>query len=120
MAALNITDGKVTVELDWWEKLAARRSHLTVPRRAIRRVTVVDDACSAAGEGRRESATRIRGLTYTGTVGAEDGTRQRTFAVCHGRQPGLVIELADVTVDRIVISTARARRYAEELCPVDA
>ncbi len=120
MAALNISDGRVTVELDWWEKLAARRSHLTVPRRAIRQVTVVEDASAAAGDGRRESATRIRGLTYTGTVGTEDGTRLKTFAVCHGRQPGLVIELSDVTIDRIVISTAQARYYAEQLHPVGA
>lgn len=120
MAALNITDGKVTVELDWWEKLAARRSHLTIPRRAIRGVVVVEDACAAAGAGRRESATRIPGVTYTGTVGAEDGTRQRTFTVCHGHQPGLVIELSDATVDRIVISTSRAHDYARELCAVDA
>ena len=67
------------------------------PRRAIRQVTVVEDASAAAGDGRRESATRIRGLTYTGTVGTEYGTRLKTFAVCHGRQPGLVIELSDVT-----------------------
>lgn len=115
MAVLNITDQRVTVELDWWEKLVARRSHLTVPRRAIESVALVDDACIAAGEGRRVSATRLPGVTYTGTIAAEDGSRSSSFVACHGRGPGIVLELKNATLDRIVISTGDARRYADQL-----
>ncbi|QGU06351.1 hypothetical protein COCCU_01960 [Corynebacterium occultum] len=117
MAELKITEQRVTVELDWWEKVVARRSHLTVPRRAIQAVTLVDDACTAVGEGRRVSATRVRGLTYTGTITTEDGSRSSSFVACHGRGPGIVLELKDVTLDRIVISTAAAHRYAALLNP---
>lgn len=120
MAVLNITDQRVTVELDWWEKLVARRSHLTVPRRAIESVEVVEVARDAAGEGRRVSATRVRGLTYTGTVSAEDGSRCSSFLVCHGRSPGIVLNLRHATLDRIVISTPVARSYAAELARVAA
>ncbi len=115
MAALKILDGKVVVELDWWEKLAARRSHLTIPTRVISGVSVVDDACVAAGSARRFPGTRIPGLTHTGTITAEDGTRAQTFAVCHGRGPGIVLELEHATVNRIVISTSQAENYAREL-----
>ncbi|MGD7003109.1 hypothetical protein [Corynebacterium halotolerans] len=120
MAVLKITDHRVTVELDWWEKLVARRSHLTVPRRAIESVEVVEDASDAAGEGRRVSATRVRGLTYTGTVSAEDGSRSSSFLVCHGRGPGIVLQLRNVTLDRIVISTPAAHSYAAQLGGVAA
>ena len=48
MAVLKINDRQVTVLLDWWEKLAARRSHLTIPTRAIAAVEVVEDACAVA------------------------------------------------------------------------
>ncbi|MGP6174799.1 hypothetical protein [Corynebacterium sp. A21] len=120
MAVLKITEQRVTVELDWWEKIVARRSHLTVPRRAIRTVTLVDDACIAAGEGRRVSATRLRGLTFTGTIAAEDGSRASSFVACHGRGPGIVLELKSATLDRIVISTDSAREYADQLGPVVA
>lgn len=120
MAVLNITDKRVTVELDWWEKLAARRSHLTVPRRAVESVYVVDDAFGAAGEGRRLSATRLRGLTFTGTISAEDGSRVSSFLACHRRGPGIVLQLRDATLDRIVISTPAAAHYAEQLGGVAA
>lgn len=118
MAVLRITEQRVTVELDWWEKLVARRSHLTVPRRAIRAVTVVEDASTAVGRGRRVSATRLPGLTFTGTVTAEDGSRSSSFVACHRRRPGIVLELSDVTLDRIVISTGSAREYAAALRPL--
>lgn len=115
MAVLNITDQRVTVELGWWEKLAARRSHLTVPRRAIESVQVVEDASDAAGWGRRVSATRVRGLTFTGTISTEDGTRLSSFLVCHRRGPGIVLQLRNATLDRIVISTPAAYDYAARL-----
>lgn len=118
MAVLKITDRQVTVALDWWEKLAARRSDLTVPTRAITGVSVVDDACGTARAvpaGRHVPGTRIRGVTSTGTFTAADGTGESTFAVCHGKGPGIVLELESATVKRIIISTPQAQAYAREL-----
>ena len=121
MAVLKITDRQVTVTLDWWEKIAARRSHLTVPTRVITDVRVVEDACSLAAAvpaHKRAPGTRIRGVTSTGTFTAADGSRACTFAVCHGSGPGILIELKSATVNRIIISTPRADQYAEELARV--
>ena len=121
MAVLKINDRQVTVLLDWWEKLAARRSHLTLPPRAITAVEVVEDACAVASTRdslRRAPGTRIRGLTNTGTFTAADGTRASTFSVCHGAGPGIILELDSVTVNRIIISTPKARDYAHELSRV--
>ncbi|SQG63939.1 Uncharacterised protein [Corynebacterium renale] len=119
MATLHITDKKVIVELDWWEKLAAHRSHLTIPSRTVVRATAVDDvfALPEIAEGKREPATRIKGVTSTGTY-HQDG--DSVFAVCHGSapKPGIVIELDGATVERIVVSTGtsqQARDYATQL-----
>ncbi|QGU03665.1 hypothetical protein [Corynebacterium comes] len=118
MAVLKITDRQVTVSLDWWEKLAARRSNFTIPTRAITGVSVVEDACSTAmavPSGRRAPGTRIRGVTNTGTFMAADGTGASTFAVCHGKGRGIILELKSATVTRIIISTPNAEDYAREL-----
>jgi len=121
MAVLKITDRQVTVTLDWWEKIAARRSHLTIPTRVITDVRVVDNACSLASAvpaHKRAPGTRIRGVTNTGTFTASDGTGAKTFAVCHGRGPGIILELKSATVNRIIISTPKAGEYAEQLAEV--
>lgn len=127
MAYLQITDTQVTITLDWWEKLAAHRSHLTVPMRAVVGARVVEDvfelpeirsAAQASGPG--VSATRIKGLTTTGTFHTPQGT---VFAVCHsgagtkGGRAGLVISLDKATVDYIVVTTPLARCYAAQLDP---
>ncbi|WKD59905.1 hypothetical protein [Corynebacterium caspium] len=116
MATLKITDTLLTVQLEWWEKVAARRSDLTVAIRAITGVHVVDDVFSLAdlAVALRQSATRIKGLTSTGTL--ESGP-SAVFAVCHGSgpRPGLVIELAGATVDIIIISTTKGAEYATEI-----
>ncbi|MDO5669216.1 MAG: hypothetical protein Q4G50_04380 [Corynebacterium sp.] len=121
MAVLKITDRQVTVTLDWWEKIAARRSHLTIPTRVITDVRVVDDACSlarAVPAHKRAPGTRIKGVTSTGTFTASDGTGAQTFAVCHGKGPGILIDLQSATVNRIIISTPRADEYVEELARI--
>lgn len=118
MAVLKITDRQVTVSLDWWEKIVARRSHLTIPTRVITDVRVVEDACSLASSvpaHRRAPGTRIRGVTSTGTFTSADGTGDQTFVVCHGSGPGILLDLKSATVNRIIISTPNAGVYAREL-----
>ncbi|KQB87302.1 hypothetical protein [Corynebacterium lowii] len=130
MAYLQITDKQVTITLDWWEKLAAHRSHLTIPLRAVTNARAVEDVfalpeihAAAQASGSAASATRIKGLTTTGTFQTPQG---KIFAVCHagsggrsgrsGRE-GLVLTLDKATVDYIVVTTPLARRYAEQLQP---
>lgn len=112
MARLEITHDRLKVTLYWWEKLAARRSHLTIPLRTIREVTCVPDAKAALGKGKRTSATHIPGWTYSGTM-----TRQsdQVLALCHGGGPGIVLDLHDATYGAIVISTRHAKEYADQL-----
>lgn len=113
MACLSIADDRLTVTLDWWEKIVARRSHLTIPLRVITGVSCVDDTREALGSGKRTSATHIPGFTYTGTMNR--GTDERVLAVCHRRGPGIVLELEDATYSSIVLSTPNAEHYAGQL-----
>lgn len=115
MARLEVLPDRVRVHLDWWEKAAVRRSHLTIARRVITAVDVVENTWEAIGEGRYEQSAKVPGLTRSGTVVAEDGTDGRTFAICHRRGPGLVLHLRGATYERIVISTPDAKRYATEI-----
>lgn len=118
MAALSITEDRLTVTLNWWEKLASGRSHFTIPLRTIISVETVDSVVSAVAyertRGRRVQATRIPGMTTTG-VYAHDGEKTSTFLVCHREGPGIILDLAGATVDRIIVSTPKAESYAERL-----
>ena len=68
MAELKINDNNVTVHLSWWEKIGARRSHLTVPRRAIREIKVVDNVIDAVDIPlKRAGRIRIPGVFVAGT-----------------------------------------------------
>lgn len=115
MARLEISPDRVRVHLSWWEKLAVRRSHLTIPMRAVERVDVVTDAGAALGDGRYENSTRIPGVTAAGALTTEDAEGHRTFAVCHRHLPGLVLTLNRVTFHRIVLSTGHADAYARQI-----
>lgn len=118
MADLAITDDRLTVTLDWWEKLAAGRSHFTLPLRTIVGVSVCPSVIAAAGVAqggeRRLQAVRIPGLITSGTY-ANDGTGSRTFLVSRRDGPGIVLDLKGATVDRVIITTPHAEMYAEEI-----
>ena len=121
MAELKITQKHLTIHLSWWEKLGARRSHLTVPLRAIRGIQVVDDALGSVEASGARGLTRIPGLFAAGTHMVEtdaESNHENAFSVCRRKDPGLVIELDKVSIGRIVVSTQDARRYASELAPV--
>ncbi|MEZ2189773.1 hypothetical protein [Corynebacterium sp. CCM 9204] len=121
MVRLELTDTALTVHLKWWEKAAARRSHLTVPRRAILAARPLDNAAAAVEgyAGSQLSGTSISGVTRSGTLTgpAAPGSPgfTSTFAVCHGTEPGIEILLDHPTVQRIVVVVADAEELVSRL-----
>ncbi|WP_018297850.1 hypothetical protein [Corynebacterium lubricantis] len=113
MASLSISDDRLTVTLDWWEKIVARRSHLTIPLRSITSVTCVENTRAALGRGKRTSATNIPRLTYAGTMNRD--IDDRVLAICHRHSAGIMIELKDATYSAIFLSTPNAKEYAAKL-----
>ncbi|RNE48956.1 hypothetical protein [Corynebacterium alimapuense] len=118
MAKIQITEQQVTIRLDWWEKISARRSHLSVPIRAITGVSVVADACEVAGALKKAAGgTQARPNDVTGTINTTtaEGDVDSTFSACHGHGPGIVLDLDSATVNHIIISTSEAEHYAQQL-----
>ena len=116
-----LTDTALTVRLHWWEKAAARRSDLTVPRRAILSARPLPNAAAAVERpvGSSLSGIAINGVTRSGTLTGPVAPGVRgtasTFAVCHGSEPGIEILLDHPTVQRIVVATPDADQLLARL-----
>jgi hypothetical protein len=103
VAIVRIDDRTVSVALSSAEKIEALHGDLAVPRTAVVRARAVPDGLAEV-HGRR-MATGWPGVSTVGTV--RDLARDFdmvTFAVCHGRQPAVVLDLADQPYDRIVVT----------------
>jgi uncharacterized protein len=99
MAHLLITDDAVTIDMSRGEKFEATHGDQTFPRSAIRGVRAVPD-CITEVHGLKWMGTELPGLR----VGSFHDDEQATFAVCHGHNPGIVIDLANSKYDRVVLT----------------
>jgi hypothetical protein len=117
MARLRITDYTVTVVLSVVEKVEALHRNITVPRWAILGVRAVADGMAEA-RGRPGLGTEVPGVVMAGTF-SRDGAR--TFAICHGHRPAVVIELSGQPFDRLLVTVddpdAAAARLTSGLSP---
>ena len=101
VARLRIDDWSVTVSLSAMEKLEALHGNVTVPRTAVVGARGVPDGMAEV-HGLR-TGTGLPGVILVGTV-RDSGSV--TFAVCHGRRPAVVLDLAGQPYDRIVVTVA--------------
>ena len=99
MAHLLVDDSKVTVALSAVEKVEALHGDVTVPRTAVTGARAVPDGMAEV-HGMR-IGTGLPGVILVGTV---QGGGSVTFAVCHGRRPAVVLDLAGQSYDRIVVT----------------
>jgi hypothetical protein len=108
VARLLIDDRRVTVSMSAMEKLEALHLNLRVPRTAVIAAREVPDGLAelrgvAPGTDLRGlgTGTGLPGVMMVGTI--RDGYGL-TFAVCRGRGPAVVLDLAGHTYDRIVLT----------------
>lgn len=106
-----IDDREVTVSLSVTEKLEALHGDIRVPRAAVLQVRVVPDGMEEV-HGLKMPGAGLRGVIMVGTW--RDG-EVVTFAVCHGRQPAVVLDLADQVYDRIVVTMDNPEEVAARL-----
>jgi len=111
MANLVITDDTLTVQMSLAEKAEALHRDLTVPRSAVTGVRVVADGLAEV-HGLKMPGTGLPGVIMVGTWISSEG---RTFAVCHGGGPAIVIDLAGEHLDRIVMTVDNPEQAATEL-----
>ena len=98
MANLLIHDDTVTVELTALEKAESLHGNVTVPRSAIISASAVPDGMAEV-PGLRLAGAGIPGVIK---VGLWVGGGVKTFAVCHGAKPAVVLQLTGQHFDRIV------------------
>jgi hypothetical protein len=99
VARLLIDDRRVTVRLSALEKLEALHRNVTVPRTSVIGARgVADGMAELRGMG---TGTGLPGLLMVGIVRGRDGL---TFAVCRGRRPAVVLDLAGQLYNRIVVT----------------
>jgi len=100
VANLLIDEGSVTVALTTTEKFEALHGDVVLPRSSVRDVRAVQDGMEEI-HGMRMPGTGFPGVVMVGTWRDTAGV---TFAVCHGRRPGVVLELAGQPYDRVVVT----------------
>jgi hypothetical protein len=99
VARLLIDERAVTVSMSVMEKLEALHGNVSVPRTAVIAAREVPDGMAEL-HGMRVG-TGLPGVVMVGTF--RDG-HSITFAVCHGRRPAVVLDLAGWSYDRIVVT----------------
>jgi hypothetical protein len=100
MAQLLVDAEAITVALSPAEKVEAAHGNVTVPRSAMVGARVVQDGMAEL-QGIRAPGTSLPGLVMVGTW---RGAGRTTFAVCHGKQPAVLVELKDARFDRLVVT----------------
>jgi hypothetical protein len=100
VAQILLVSDSLTVSMTDVEKLEALHGDVTVPRSAVTKARVAADGMAEL-HGIRAPGTGLPGVIAVGTW--RDGSR-KTFAVCHGRRPAVVIELQGEAYDRLVVT----------------
>jgi hypothetical protein len=114
VASVLIDDRAVTVALSVTEKIEALHGDLAVPRTAVVRARIVPDGLAEIHGP--DMPTRWPAISTVGTV--RDFARnfdRVTFAVCHGRQPAVVLDLAGQPYDRIVVTIGHPDQVVSRL-----
>lgn len=92
------------------EKLEAGHRNQTFPRSAITGVRAVPD-CIAEVRGMKGVGTQLPDTR----VGSWHDDGRVILAVCHGRAPGIVIDLANRKCDRVVLTVENPEEIVARL-----
>ena len=114
VATVLMDDRTVTVALSVTEKIEALHGDLAVPRTAVVCARAVPDGLAEVHGP--DMPTRWPAVSTVGTV--RDFARnfdRVTFAICHGRQPAVVLDLADQPYDRIVVTVGNPGQIVSRL-----
>ena len=107
-----LVDGSdLLVKMSDVEKFEAMHADVRVPLNTVRTVRVVDDAWPEL-RGIRAHGTGIPGVI---AVGTRRGSFGKDFAVVHGKEQAVVVELDGAVYSRIVVTTVDAGSVVAEI-----
>ena len=110
MARLLIANDTVTIDMSRGEKFEAAHGDQTFPRNAITAVRPVLDGIAEV-HGLKWAGTELPGIR----VGSFHDADRVTFAVCHGHNPGIVIDLASSKYDKVILTIENPEDIAARL-----
>jgi hypothetical protein len=108
VATLIVESADLVVKMSELEKFEAVHRDVHVPLAAVRAVRVVDDAWPEL-RGIRAPGTGIPGVI---AVGTRRGSFGKDFAVVHGRETAIVVELDGAGYARLIVTTPDAESVA--------
>ncbi len=110
MAQILLAADTLSVSMTDVEKLEALRD-VVVARSSVTKARVASDGMAEL-HGIRAPGTGLPGVIAVGTW-RDQGSK--TFAVCHGRRPAVVIELKGEAYDRLVVTLDDAEQIVAAL-----
>lgn len=113
MAKLRITEYTVTVVLSVVEKVEASHRNVTVPRWAILGARAVADGMAEV-RGLPGLGTEVPGVVMAGMFSHHGA---RTFVICRGRGPAVVIDLTAQPFDRLLVTVDDPDAAVASLAP---
>ena len=99
MTSVSVTDGKLTVEVQGWDKLWSLTSRLEIPLEHVIDVRLADDQV----EGIRMPGTHVHGVIIAGTFVQEGSS---VFWDVHDPTNAITLELRDERYSKLVIEVA--------------
>ncbi|HEY7859612.1 MAG TPA: hypothetical protein VIC82_14030 [Candidatus Nanopelagicales bacterium] len=111
MAQILLAADTLSVSMTDVEKLEALHGDVVVARSSVTKARVASDGMAEL-HGIRAPGTGLPGVIAVGTW-RDQGSK--TFAVCHGRRPAVVIELKGEAYDRLVVTLDDAEQIVAAL-----
>jgi len=111
VATLLVDGSDLLVKMSEVEKFEAMHADIRVPLSTVRSVRVVDDAWPEL-RGIRAPGTGIPGVI---AVGTRRGSFGKDFAVVHGKEQAVVVELDGAAYSRVVVTAPDAGSVAAEI-----
>ena len=111
MASLIVEGDDLLVKMSELENVEALHSDVRVPLAAVHAIRVVDDAWPEL-RGMRAPGTGIPGVI---AVGTRRGRFGKDFAVVHGHERAVVVDLSGAEYGRLVVTTPDAESVAAEI-----
>ena len=111
VATLLVEGSDLVVRMSELEKFEAVHADVHVPLSTVRVVRVVEDAWPEL-RGIRAPGTGIPGVI---AVGTRRGSFGKDFAVVHGRERAIVVELDGAAYSRIILTTPDADNVAADV-----